>query len=135
MLGGREWDVSILNVGNPQCAIFVQEIPEDWRMIAAEAEGLKRFPNRSNVSIVKPVSEHAIEALFYERGAGETRSSGTGSTGAAVAAILRGHVKSPVEVRTPAGSLQLRWDDSVFLTGPAELICEGIYFLEDSRKT
>jgi diaminopimelate epimerase len=135
MLGGREWDVSILNVGNPQCAIFVQEIPEDWRMIAAEAEGLKRFPNRSNVSIVKPVSEHAIEALFYERGAGETRSSGTGSTGAAVAAILRGHVKSPVEVRTPAGSLQLRWDNSVFLTGPAELICEGIYFLEDSRKT
>jgi diaminopimelate epimerase len=130
-IGGREWDVSLLNVGNPQCAIFVKEFPTDWRTIAAEAEGLERFPKRSNVSLVKPVSEHAIETLFYERGAGETRSSGTGSTGAAVAAILRGAVKSPVEVRTPAGSLLLRWDESVFLTGPAELICEGTYFLED----
>jgi len=126
-LGGRDWDVSILNVGNPQCAIFVDEFPEDWRTVAAEAEGLKRFPQRSNVSLVRTVSEHAIEAVFYERGAGETRSSGTGSTGAAVSAILRGEVKSPVEVRTPAGTLLLRWDESVFLTGPAEMICEGVY--------
>ncbi len=128
-LGGRDWDASLLNVGNPQCAIFVNEFPDDWRVIAAEAEGLPRFPNRTNVSIVKKVSAHAIDAVFYERGAGETRSSGTGSTGAAVSAILRGEVTSPVEVRTPAGSLTLRWDESVFLTGPAELICEGTYFL------
>ncbi len=59
--------------------------------------------------------------MFYERGAGETKSSGTGSTGAACAAILRGVVDSPVEIRTPAGTLSLRWDDGVFLTGPAEL--------------
>lgn len=130
-LGGREWDASILNVGNPQCVLFVKELPVDWRTIACEAEGLERFPNRSNVSIVKPVSSHAIEAVFYERGAGETRSSGTGSTGAGVAAILRGEAESPVEVKTPAGSLILRWDESVFLTGPAELICHGTYFLED----
>jgi len=128
-LGGRQWDVCILNVGNPQCVFFVDEFPGDWRVIAAQAECLPRFPNRSNVSFVRRVSPHAIEAVFYERGAGETRSSGTGSTGAAVAAILRGEVRvtSPVEVRTPAGTLILRWDESVFLTGPAELICEGIY--------
>ena len=130
-LGGRSWDVTILNVGNPQCAIFVNDLPEDWRRIAAEAEGLEQFTKRSNVSIVKTVSPHAIEAVFYERGAGETRSSGTGTTGAAVAAILRGNVSSPVDVITPAGILKLRWDESVFLTGPAELICEGTYFLED----
>jgi diaminopimelate epimerase len=68
--------------------------------------------------------------VFYERGAGETHSSGTGSTGAGVAAILRKEVDSPVEIRTPAGSLQLRWDDSVFLTGPAEIIGEGKFFLD-----
>ena len=130
-LGDREWDVSILNVGNPQCVIFVDELPEDWRAIAAEAESLKQFPKRSNVSLVKKKSPHAIEAVFYERGAGQTRSSGTGSTGAAVAAILRGDVTSPVEVRTPAGSLLLRWEESVFLTGPAELVCRGTYFLND----
>lgn len=128
-LQGREWDASLLNVGNPQCAIFVKQLPDDWRKIAAEAEGLERFPKRSNVSLVKLLSRHSIEAVFYERGAGETRSSGTGSTGAAVAAILRGGVQSPVEVKTPAGSLMLRWDESVFLVGPAELICNGTYFL------
>ena len=128
-LAGREWDVSILNVGNPQCAIFVKEMPGDWRTIAAEAEGSTRFPKRSNVSMVRVVGPHAIEAVFYERGAGETRSSGTGSTGAAVASILRGEVSSPVEVHTPAGCLMLRWDESVFLTGPAELVCEGSYIL------
>ncbi len=128
-LGGRTWDAALLNVGNPQCVIFVDEFPGDWRKIAAEAEGLERFPNRSNVSLVKTIHPNAIEAVFYERGAGETRSSGTGSTGAATASILRGHVTSPVEVRTPAGSLNLRWDETVLLTGPAELICRGTYFL------
>jgi diaminopimelate epimerase len=127
-LAGRDWDASILNVGNPQCAIFVREFPEDWRTVAAEAEGHWRFPKRSNVSMVKVIDRHAIEALFFERGAGETRSSGTGSTGAAVSAILRGEIEKIVEIRTPAGALRLRWDTSVYLTGTAELIAEGKYF-------
>jgi diaminopimelate epimerase len=117
-------------VGNPQCAIFVDEVPEDWRAVAREAEGHARFPKRTNVSIVRPVTHHIVEALFFERGAGETRSSGTGSTGAAAAAILRGKAASPVEIRTPAGAFNLRWDDSVYLTGPAELVGEGNYFVD-----
>ena len=129
-LAGRDWDATTLNVGNPQCAIFVDALPADWRVAAAEAEGHPRFPKRSNVSMVRVVDPHTIEAVFYERGAGETRSSGTGSTGAACAAILRGVVSTPVEIRTPAGNLNLRWDDSVFLTGPAELIAEGTYCLD-----
>jgi diaminopimelate epimerase len=129
-LAGRDWDATILNVGNPQCAIFVEELPADWRIAAAEAEAHPRFPKRSNVSLVRVVDRHAIKAVFYERGAGETRSSGTGSTGAAAAAILRGEVHSPVEIRTPAGTLSLRWDDSVFLTGPAELVGEGRYYVD-----
>ncbi len=129
-LAGVHYDATILNVGNPQCAIFVSEMPLDWRIPAAQAESHPRFPKRSNVSFVKVNDRHSIDALFYERGAGETRSSGTGSTGAAVAAILRKEVESPVEIRTPAGSLHLRWDTSVFLTGPAEVIGEGTFFLD-----
>lgn len=129
-LAGRSWQATILNVGNPQCAIFVDEVPEDWRVVAREAEGHSRFPKRTNVSVVKPVTRHIVEALFFERGAGETRSSGTGSTGAAAAAILRGRAESPVEIRTPAGALNVRWDDSVYLTGPAELVGEGNYFVD-----
>jgi len=129
-LANRDWDATTLNVGNPQCAIFVENLPPDWRIAAAEAEAHPRFPKRSNISMVKVVDQHTIEAVFYERGAGETRSSGTGSTGAACAAILRASVKTPVEIRTPAGNLHLRWDDSVFLTGPAQMIGEGVYCLD-----
>ncbi|MBV8708315.1 MAG: diaminopimelate epimerase [Acidobacteriaceae bacterium] len=129
-LTGQSFDATVLNVGNPQCAIFVDSFSENWRSAAREAEGHSLFPQRTNVSFVRVIDRHTIEAVFYERGAGETRSSGTGATGAGVAAILRNEAESPVEVRTPAGSLRLRWDESVYLTGPAELIGEGRFFLD-----
>jgi len=129
-LANRNFEATILNVGNPQCAIFVDAFPGDWRIAAQEAEGHERFPDRTNVSMVRVLDTHTLEAVFYERGAGETRSSGTGATGAATAAILRGVVQSPVTVRTPGANLMLRWDDSVFLTGPAEMIGEGRFFLD-----
>jgi diaminopimelate epimerase len=129
-LAGTEFDATILNVGNPQCAIFAERLPNDWRLAAQQAERHERFPQHSNISFVRVLDRHTIEAVFYERGVGETRSSGTGSTGAATAAILRNVAESPVEVRTAAGSLNLRWDDSLYLTGPAELIGEGRVFLD-----
>ncbi len=130
MLAGREFDATLLNVGNPQCAIFVEEFPENWLAAAREAECHPRFPNRTNVSFVRVLDRHTVEARFFERGVGETRSSGTGSTGAAAAAILRKVAESPVQVRTPAGMLNLRWDNSVYLTGPAQLIGYGRFTFE-----
>ena len=129
-LAGQVFDATILNVGNPQCALFVESMPPDWVRAAREAEAHPRFPRRSNVSLVRVIDRHNIDVLFYERGAGETRSSGTGSTGAAAAAILRGACETPVKIRTPAGSLSLRWDDSVYLTGPAEAIGAGRFYFE-----
>ena len=125
--GPRE--VTILNVGNPQCVVFVDEFPANWAEIGAEIEGHARFPKRSNVSFVRAIDAHTVETRFYERGAGVTLSSGTGSTGAGVASILRKLVTSPVTIQTPAGeSLRLRWDDAVYLTGPAELIGAGEFY-------
>jgi len=54
-------------------------------------------------------------------------SSGTGSTGAFAAAVLRELVRSPARVLTPAGMLDLRWGAEIFLTGPAEIVAEGVY--------
>jgi len=124
-------DVTILDVGNPQCAVFVDEFPPEWEAIAAEIEAHALFPKRTNVSLVKPVDQHTIAVRFYERGVGVTQSSGTGSTGAAVAAILRGVATSPVRIETPAGeSLDLRWNGSVYLTGPAEIIGAGEFYID-----
>ncbi len=125
-LAGGEVEATILDVGNPQCAVFVDQFPGDWQRIGAEIEGHARFPKRTNVSFVRVVDGHTIEVRFYERGAGWTLSSGTGSTGAAVAAIVRGLVASPVRVLTEAGeSLELRWEDGVYLRGPAEIVARG----------
>ncbi len=126
--GPRE--ATVIDVGNPQCAFLVDDFDFDWRSAGAETERHARFPNRTNVSFIRIVGEHAIEVRFFERGAGETMSSGTGSTGAAVTAIARGLAISPVTVMTPAGNLVLGWggpDASVYLAGPAQIIAEGSY--------
>lgn len=121
-------DVTLLDVGNPQCAVPVDNFGFDWRKMGAEIESHPHFPNRTNVSFILPVDRHHIDVRFYERGAGETMSSGTGSTGAAVAAATRGMVDSPVEVLTPAGSMHLRLDGEVYLTGPAEIVADGEFW-------
>jgi diaminopimelate epimerase len=90
-----------------------------------------RFPKGTNVSFVRVMDGHAIEVRFFERGAGETMSSGTGSTGAAAAAMARGLVKSPVRVGTPAGPLDVRWEgDEILMTGPAEIVATGEFYWE-----
>lgn len=122
------WAVTILDVGNPQCAVVVDDLDFNWRELGREMESHPRFPRRTNVSFVRVVDRHTIEARFYERGAGPTLSSGTGSMGAVVAAILNGRVESPVRVITQAGDLDLEWDgEEVMLQGPAEITARGEY--------
>jgi diaminopimelate epimerase len=120
-------DVTLVWVGNPQCAVPVENFDFDWRAMGAEIESHPQFPGRTNVSFFRAMDKHSIEVLFYERGAGETLSSGTGATGAVAAAISRGLASSPVTVRTPAGPLELRVTPDVYLVGPAEIIGEGTF--------
>jgi diaminopimelate epimerase len=126
--GPRE--VDIVDVGNPQCAVFCGDFDFDWRGMGAEIERHPRFPNRTNVSFIRPVDGHTIDVRFFERGAGETMSSGTGSTGAAAVALRRGLVSSPVTVLTQAGPLDLRVEgEEIFLTGPAQIVAGGEFYL------
>jgi diaminopimelate epimerase len=122
------FDAVILDVGNPQCAVAVDDFEFDWRSAGAAIEHDPRFPNRTNVSFVRKVDRHTIDVRFWERGAGETNSSGTGSTGAALAAVARGSAESPVTVLTPAGALTVRFDaETACLTGPARFIADGVF--------
>ena len=126
---GRE--CVILNVGNPQCAVLVADFDFDWRTLGAELERHPRFPHRTHVSFIRVVDEHTLDVRFFERGAGETMSSGTGSTGAVAAALARGWVRSPIRVLTPAGPLELRLEnDDLYLEGPAEIVAEGQFYYE-----
>ncbi|MCX6619660.1 MAG: diaminopimelate epimerase [Acidobacteria bacterium] len=131
-LAGGLAEVTAVNVGNPQCAVFVDSFPANWEATGAEIEGHSRFPQRSNVSFVHVIDRHTLDVRFYERGVGVTLSSGTGSTGAVAAAMFRGLVDSPVRVLTPAGPLELRMDENYYLTGPAEITAGGEYYYERS---
>lgn len=126
-------DVTLLRVGNPQCAVPVEDFEFDWRALGVEIESHPHFPERTNVSFIKSIDRHTIEARFYERGAGETKSSGTGSAGAAAAAILRGMATSPMRLLTPAGPLGLRFKDGLegdaVLIGPAEIVAQGEFYV------
>ena len=122
-------DSVILNVGNPQCAVLVNDFDFDWRGLGAELERHPRFPERTNVSFVRVIDRHTLDVRFFERGAGETMSSGTGSTGAGAAAVARGLVENPVRVLTPAGALNLRWQaGDILLAGPAEIVARGSFY-------
>jgi diaminopimelate epimerase len=128
-LAGGPREVTILNVGNPQCAVFVDSFDLDWRALGAEIERHPYFPARTNVSFVRVISPDRLEVRFFERGAGETQSSGTGSTGAAAAARERGLVGDSVTVETSAGQLAVAWrNEEIYMTGPAELTAQGLFY-------
>ena len=122
-------DATIVDVGNPQCSLPVDDFEFDWQAIGAEIEDHRRFaPAKTNVSFFQKVSDRSIDVRFWERGAHHTLSSGTGSVGAAVTAILRGLVESPVTVQTEFCPMTVRWGkttEPVFLTGPARIIAQG----------
>jgi diaminopimelate epimerase len=125
--GGREWRFQHVSIGNPQCVIEVgEELEElDLAAVGPEIERHELFPNRTNVSFIR-VDGSTIRARIFERGVGETLSSGTGASGAAVVAVLGG-ARSPLEVRLDGGELTVDVDDSleVRLTGTAEPLFGG----------
>jgi diaminopimelate epimerase len=136
--GGRAFEFQHVSIGNPQCSIEIRDGglgQLDLPAIGPAIEHSDLFPNRTNVSFWTPVAENAIRARIFERGVGETMSSGTGAVGAAVSAVLRG-VESPVTVQLDGGELEVEVgeDMHVNLTGWAVPVYEGTLsdeFLEE----
>ena len=125
--GGREWRFQHVSIGNPQCVIDAGgEIDSlDLADYGPAIEHSALFPNRTNVSFIA-VDESIVRARIFERGVGETLSSGTGASGAAVAAFLRG-ASSPIAVRLDGGELTVEITDEldVRLTGTASPVYRG----------
>jgi diaminopimelate epimerase len=124
---GREWEFQHVSIGNPQCAIVVGEGLDELDLgeIGPPIEGHELFPNRTNVSFLAFDGDQ-VRARIFERGVGETLSSGTGASGAAVTAFLRG-TPSPIVVELDGGELEVEIGEelAVRLTGWAEPICAG----------
>ena len=117
--GGREWAFQHVDVGNPQCAIAVQTLDAlmslDLPAVGPAIERHELFPNRTNVSWFTALAGDRIRARIFERGVGETASSGTGATGAAVAHVLGGG-DSPVTVVLDGGELSVEVAENLDVT-------------------
>jgi diaminopimelate epimerase len=118
-----------VSMGNPHFVRFVESFKAGWQADAAEIGKHHDFKHGINVELVKVRDEHNLEVRFFERGAGETRSSGTGSCASAVASIFAGKAKSPVSVHAQGGTQIVRWEKEVFLSGSARLVCKGEFFV------
>jgi diaminopimelate epimerase len=128
--GGRRWRFQHVSIGNPQAAIRIESRQEleqlDLQAIGPHVERSPLFPNRTNTSFWCELAPDTIRARIFERGVGETLSSGTGASGAAVAHVLRGG-DSPVTVKLDGGELEVDVDEAlqVELTGWALPVYRG----------
>lgn len=118
-----------VSLGNPHYVVFVSGFAAGWQEQAAAIQQSRRFPHGVNVEYVLVDGEHDIRSRFFERGAGETQSSGTGSCASAVAAIHTGRSCSPVNVHAAGGTQTVRVENKeIFLRGPARLVFRGEFF-------
>jgi diaminopimelate epimerase len=129
-LGANEVRGLPVSIGNPHYVMFVPEFAEDWRTKAAEIQSSSQFKQGVNIEVVVVDGKHDVSARFFERGVGETQSSGTGSCASAMAAIAAGKAESPVRVHALGGTQTVRQEGNlVFLRGTARLVCRGEFFL------
>ena len=123
-----------VSMGNPHFVLLVPDFADDWKATAAEIQSAPQFTGGVNIEMVVIDGTHDIRVRFFERGVGETQSSGTGSCASAVAAISNGKVESPVHVHAPGGIQMVRQDGKdVFLRGAARLVCQGEFFLSNGE--
>lgn len=134
-VGDVERPFQHVSIGNPQCAIEVVDGLEELNLpaVGPAIEGSDLFPNRTNVSFWRheEAGERLIRARIFERGVGETLSSGTGASGVAVAAFLGG-TPSPIAVRLDGGELEVEVSEAldVRLTGTASPVFAGEFSSE-----
>ena len=126
-VSGASVTVTPVVIGNPHAVI--ERLPDREALLALGplVEHHPRFPERTNVQLVRVDGEHELTVRVWERGAGETPSSGTSACAAAAAMIAGGRCRSPVTVHLPGGDLEVSLDDRghALLTGPAQEICTG----------
>tara|TARA_B110000196_G_C21005093_1_gene594940 strand:- start:7 stop:855 length:849 start_codon:yes stop_codon:yes gene_type:complete len=124
-------ELTCLSIGNPHAVCIIDENVNDFPLVEVGTivEKHNYFPNRINFEIVNIISRDRIRARIFERGAGETLSSGTGSTASASASRYNGFVDDKVEVILDGGNLNISWnkENMAMLEGPSVEVFKGIW--------
>lgn len=128
-IGGKEYNITCVSMGNPHCVVFMDGADYmDIESVGPEFENNALFPERVNTEFVTVLDEHTIKMRVWERGSGETWACGTGACAVAVAACENGFCKKgeDIKVKLKGGDLIINYtDDTVYMTGNAEKVFEG----------
>jgi diaminopimelate epimerase len=130
VIENETFPVTALQMGNPNCAIFVHEFDElDWRRVGRALESHVQFPERTNVEFVRVRDRANLELRIWERGVGETKSSGTCACAGMVASVIKGLVDRVATVWMEGGHVLIHWreDGEVVLTGRADIVYSGTW--------
>jgi diaminopimelate epimerase len=122
-----------VHTGAPHLVLFVQNVEHFPLETAGPAlEHHPDFPDRTNVSVAQVESRTTVRARVWERGAGATLACGTGACAIVVAGALQGLLERQATVQMPGGDLQVEWreDDTLWLTGDATLVFEGVWRMD-----
>ena len=129
-IGGRDYDVTCVSMGNPHCVVFVDNVDGfDLEHIGPQFENDPLFPERVNAEFIKVLNDHTIKMRVWERGSGETWACGTGACAVAVAACENGYCKKgeDITVKLKGGDLIINYtDDTVYMTGEATRVFDGV---------
>ena len=126
----KNFDFTCISMGNPHVITIVDDVDNfDVKKYGEIIECDEHFPQKTNVEFIEVVDDYTIKMRVWERGAGETLACGTGASASAVACIINGLIKSDKEtkVKLLGGDLSIKWDEYVYMTGPAKIVFEGIY--------
>jgi diaminopimelate epimerase len=130
-IDGKQVSFVGVSIGNPHAVIFVDDVTQaPVETLGPKIEKHPCFPEWTNVEFIRVITEQEIDFRVWERGSGVTHACGTGACAAVVAAVLKDKIKKDtiVTVHLLGGDLQIQWktDEHVWMTGPAEYICEGV---------
>lgn len=126
---GKTYLTTCVSTGNPHSVIYMDDVKSlDLATMGPGFENHPAFPERVNTEFARIIDRNNIEMRVYERGSAETLACGTGATATVVASVINGFTDTEATVHLLGGKLSFKWDEKtnhIFMTGPAEYICEG----------
>ena len=143
-VGGREYRISAVSMGNPHCVVFVEDDrvftldDAEFARLGRQFEHHPFFPRRVNTEFILPLARNRLKMRVWERGSGETLACGTGACAAQVAAVLTDRAARLATVELRGGNLEIEWRDRgpaadhVFMTGEAIEVFKGEVAVADS---
>jgi len=121
-----EFTINCISMGNPHCVIFLDNLDNlDFYYWGPKIESDSLFPKKTNVEFAKVIDNENIKVKVWERGAGETLACGTGACATLVASNLNKLTKNKANIHLPGGTLNIEWNENVYMTGSSELVFSG----------